>query len=41
MADMDGFKEAEAFGFGKPQENTAFFLKGRFHTNFTQKIQSG
>ncbi len=28
MADMDGFKEAEAYGFGKPQENTAFFLKG-------------
>lgn len=28
MADMDGFKEASAYGFDKPQTNTAFFLKG-------------
>ena len=28
MADMDGFKEAAAYGLDKPQTNTAFFLKG-------------
>lgn len=28
MADMDGFKEAAAYGFDKPQKNEAFFLKG-------------
>lgn len=28
MADMDGFKEATAYGLDKPQTNTAFFLKG-------------
>lgn len=28
MADMDGFKEAAAYGLDKPQANTAFFLKG-------------
>ena len=28
MADMDGFKEAAAYGLYKPQTNTAFFLKG-------------
>ena len=28
MADMDGFKEASAYGFDQPQRNEAFFLKG-------------
>ena len=28
MADMDGFKEASAYGFDQPQKNEAFFLKG-------------
>ena len=28
MADMDGFKEASAYGFNQPQKNEAFFLKG-------------
>ena len=28
MADMDGFKEAAAYGFDQPQKNEAFFLKG-------------
>lgn len=28
MADMDGFKEAAAYGLDKPQKNKAFFLKG-------------
>ena len=28
MADMDGFKEASAYGFDRPQTNTAFLLKG-------------
>ena len=28
MADMEGFKEAEAYGLDKPQKNEAFFLKG-------------
>ncbi len=28
MADMDGFQEAAAYGFDKPQKNKAFFLKG-------------
>ena len=28
MADMDGFKEAAAYGLDKPQTNTAFYLKG-------------
>ena len=28
MADMEGFKEADAYGFDKPQKNKAFFLKG-------------
>ncbi len=28
MADMDGFQEAAAYGFDKPQKNEAFFLKG-------------
>ena len=28
MADMDGFKEAAAYGFDTPQKNKAFFLKG-------------
>ena len=28
MADMDGFKEAAAYGLDKPQTNEAFFLKG-------------
>ena len=28
MADMDGFKEAAAYGIGTPQKNEAFFLKG-------------
>ena len=28
MADMDGFKEAQAYGLGTPQKNEAFFLKG-------------
>ncbi len=28
MADMDGFKEASAYGFDTPQKNEAFFLKG-------------
>ena len=28
MADMDGFKEAAAYGIGTPQKNKAFFLKG-------------
>lgn len=28
MADMDGFKDAAAYGFDKPQTNEAFFLKG-------------
>ena len=28
MADMDGFKEASAYGFDLPQRNEAFFLKG-------------
>ncbi len=28
MADMDGFKEAAAYGLDKPQKNEAFFLKG-------------
>ncbi len=28
MADMDGFKEAAAYGFDRPQKNEAFFLKG-------------
>lgn len=28
MADMDGFKEASAYGFDRPQTNEAFFLKG-------------
>ena len=28
MADMDGFKEAAAYGLNTPQTNTAFYLKG-------------
>lgn len=28
MADMDGFKEAAAYGLDTPQKNEAFFLKG-------------
>ena len=28
MADMDGFKDAAAYGIGTPQKNEAFFLKG-------------
>lgn len=28
MADMDGFKDAVAYGIGTPQKNEAFFLKG-------------
>ena len=28
MADMDGFKDAVAYGIGTPQTNEAFFLKG-------------
>ena len=28
MADMDGFKDAAAYGLDKPQKNKAFFLKG-------------
>ena len=28
MADMDGFKDATAYGIGTPQKNEAFFLKG-------------
>lgn len=28
MADMDGFREAAAYGFDQPQKNEAFFLKG-------------
>ena len=28
MADMDGFKEAAAYGLDKPQTNETFFLKG-------------
>ena len=28
MADMDGFKEAKAYGLDTPQKNEAFFLKG-------------
>ena len=28
MADMDGFREAAAYGFNQPQKNEAFFLKG-------------
>lgn len=28
MADMDGFKEAAAYGFDRPQTNELFFLKG-------------
>ena len=28
MADMDGFKEAAAYGLDKPQQNEQFFLKG-------------
>ncbi|MBR1589171.1 MAG: 3-hydroxy-5-phosphonooxypentane-2,4-dione thiolase [Kiritimatiellae bacterium] len=28
MADMDGFKEAQAYGLDTPQKNEAFFLKG-------------
>ena len=28
MADMDGFKEAAAYGLDKPQKNEQFFLKG-------------
>lgn len=28
MADMDGFKEAAAYGLDKPQQNETFFLKG-------------
>lgn len=28
MADMDGFKEASAYGFDQSQRNEAFFLKG-------------
>ena len=28
MADMDGFREASAYGFDQPQKNEAFFLKG-------------
>ena len=28
MADMDGFKEAKAYGLKKPQKNQLFFLKG-------------
>ncbi|MBO7166091.1 MAG: 3-hydroxy-5-phosphonooxypentane-2,4-dione thiolase [Kiritimatiellae bacterium] len=28
MADMDGFKEAAAYGFDQPQKNNSFFLKG-------------
>ena len=28
MADMEGFKDAAAYGLDKPQKNKAFFLKG-------------
>ena len=28
MADMDGFKEASAYGLDQPQKNKSFFLKG-------------
>ena len=37
MADMDGFKEAAAYGLDKPQKSEQFFLKGNEHQGWGVK----
>ncbi len=37
MADMDGFKEAAAYGLDTPQKNEAFFLKGAENRSWGMK----
>ena len=37
MADMEGFKEAEAYGLDKPQKSEQFFLKGNEHQGWGVK----